>query len=142
MLRFSIIVPVYNVEKYIEECLNSILKQNYKNYEVIVINDGSLDKSGEICENFSKKNFNFKVIHVKNGGLSSARNIGIKKALGEYILFLDGDDFIAKNCLEDIDNLIKKNNSTDIVFGKIIKYYKDGKTISNNFELEDRKSVV
>lgn len=90
---FSIIVPVYNVSDYIEQCVESVLTQKYSDYELIIVDDGSTDSSGQICDRFSKENKNVKVIHTINQGTSTARNNGIKVAAGEYILFLDGDDY-------------------------------------------------
>jgi len=102
-MRFSIIIPVYNVEDYIGKCLDSILAQTYKNYEIIVVDDGSNDKSGFICDEYASKYSNIKVIHKENGGASSARNVGIKAACGEYIIFVDSDDFFYdEHCLESL----------------------------------------
>ena len=96
-IKVSIIIPVYNVEKYLEECVNSILNQKIKNYEIILVDDGSTDSSGEICDKMSANNQEITVIHQKNQGLSEARNSGIKKATGEYLMFVDSDDFINEN---------------------------------------------
>lgn len=90
----SIIVPVFNVEEYLEECLDSIIKQTYKQIQVIMVDDGSTDLSGRICDNYSRLDSRFKVIHKKNGGVSSARNVGLDAAEGEYIGFVDPDDWI------------------------------------------------
>ena len=92
-MKFSIIVPVYNVEKYLEECVSSILKQDFTDYEVILVDDGSTDSSGIMCDEIAKTHRNFKVVHQQNSGVSVARNIGLSTALGEYIIFLDSDDF-------------------------------------------------
>lgn len=96
----SIIIPVYNVEKYLDKCVTSVLNQSYRNIEVILINDGSIDKSLEICKELQRSDNRVKVIDKENGGLSSARNAGLKQALGEYVLFLDSDDYY-----DDIDGL-------------------------------------
>ena len=90
---FSIIVPVYNVENYLSQCVKSILRQTYKNFEIILVDDGSKDNSGKLCDQFVEKDERIKVIHTKNDGLSSARNVGIKKATGKYIIFVDSDDY-------------------------------------------------
>ena len=90
----SVIVPVYNVEEFVKKCLDSLVRQSYKNLEIIVIDDGSTDNSGRICDEFAEKEKNVKVFHRKNGGLSDARNFGIKKAGGEIIAFVDSDDFV------------------------------------------------
>lgn len=98
----SIIVPVYNVEKYVLKCLKSLAGQTYKDIEVIVVDDGSTDKSGKICDEF--KDERFRVFHKKNGGLSSARNFGIKKARGNVLAFVDSDDFVKKDFIEKMLN--------------------------------------
>lgn len=95
--KISVIIPVYNVEKYISRCLDSILDQSYCNIEIIIVNDGSIDKSGLICDEYSKQYDNIKVFHKENSGVSSARNLGIDKASGKYIAFVDPDDYIDKN---------------------------------------------
>lgn len=94
MCKISIIVPVYNVEKYLNRCIDSILNQTFKEYELILVDDGSTDNSGKICDLYEKKDKRIKVIHKENGGLSSARNCGIEKSIGKYIGFVDSDDFI------------------------------------------------
>ena len=104
-IKFSIIVPVYNVEKYIKKCINSILNQTYKNYEIIIINDGSTDKSKKILESY-KNIDNIKIINQTNKGLSVARNIGIKNASGDYLLFVDSDDYIDNDLLENLNKNI------------------------------------
>ena len=90
---FSIIVPVYNVELYLASCMDSVLRQNFTDYECILIDDGSTDKSSAICNEFSAKDKRIKVIHQKNSGPSAARNTGILNSIGDYIVFLDADDF-------------------------------------------------
>lgn len=99
----SIIIPVYNVEKYISQCLNSILYQSYLDFEVIIIDDGSKDKSGYICDSYAKKDSRITVVHQKNKGVSSARNLGIKLAKGKWITFVDSDDWIDKDFLESFN---------------------------------------
>lgn len=116
----SIIVPVYNVESYLIKCINSILNQTYKNLEIILVNDGSTDSSGEICEQYSKIDNRIKVIHKENGGLSDARNFGIKTAKGKYILFVDSDDYIEENAVEKLLEVSEKKN-LDVVCGNSIK---------------------
>ena len=87
------IVPVYKAENFLPKCIDSILNQTYKDFELILVNDGSPDKSGKICDKYSEKDNRIIVIHKKNGGVSSARNIGIENATGKYICFVDSDDF-------------------------------------------------
>ncbi|MFZ7158391.1 glycosyltransferase family 2 protein [Avibacterium gallinarum] len=122
---FSIIVPVYNVERYLNECLDSIISQSFTNYELLIIDDGSTDKSGHICDTYSIYK-NVKVFHKDNGGLSTARNYGIKKAIGEYILFIDSDDFWNdKFFLEKVNAKIEQFNPDLVIFG-YEKLYEDG----------------
>lgn len=119
----SIIVPVYNIEDYVLKCLKSIANQTYKNIEVIVINDGSTDGSEKICNRF-KKDKRFTIITTENHGLSAARNVGLKKATGKYLAFIDGDDFVEKEFIERM-LFAAKENSADIV---ICGYYETYKT--------------
>ena len=109
----SIIVPVYNVEKYVKKCLDFLLVQTYKNTEIIVIDDGSIDESGRVCDELKSKNNQLVVVHQKNKGLSGARNAGIKIAKGEFICFVDSDDYVKKDF---IDKMMKNiDDDTDIV---------------------------
>lgn len=96
----SIIVPVYNVENYLKECIDSILMQTYKNIEVILINDGSSDSSGKLCDEYKKKDIRIKVVHKTNGGLSDARNFGLNVCKGEYVSFVDSDDYVSPVFIE------------------------------------------
>ena len=92
----SIIVPVYNVEEYLKECIDSIINQTYKRIEIILVDDGSTDKSGKICDDYAKIDKRIKVVHKENGGLSDARNVGISVSSGKYIAFVDSDDWVEK----------------------------------------------
>lgn len=112
-MKFSIIIPVYNTEKYLKRCIESVLSQTYQNFEMIIINDGSNDNSEEILKNYTS-NFKIKIIKQTNHGLSYSRNVGIRKAKGDYIIFLDSDDLIEKDLL----NIINKNISGE----DMIKY--------------------
>lgn len=116
----SIIVPVYNVSSYLEKCINSILNQTYRNIEIILVDDGSKDESGSICDLYSNRFSNIKVIHKKNAGLGMARNSGLKKALGEYVTFVDGDDFISE---EHIMRLLESAliTNADVCYGGYMK---------------------
>lgn len=107
----TLVVPVYNAENYLEECVNSILNQDYKNIEIILINDGSKDKSGEIIEKLSKVDNRIKVIHKENSGVSATRNIGIENSKGNYICFIDADDYLSTNYVSYLYKLIKENNA-------------------------------
>ena len=104
----SIVIPVYKVEKYLEKCIESVLKQTYTNLQIILVDDGSTDNCGKICDEYAKKDSRIEVIHKANGGLSDARNVGISKAKGRYIGFVDSDDYIKENMYEILLNLIKK----------------------------------
>lgn len=104
----SIIIPVYKVEKYLEKCIESVLKQTYTNLQIILVDDGSPDNCGKICDEYAKKDSRIEVIHKANGGLSDARNVGISKAKGRYIGFVDSDDYIKEDMYEILLNLIKK----------------------------------
>lgn len=108
--KVSVVVPIYNVENYLKECLDSLVFQTLENFEVILVNDGSTDRSYEIALDYSRKYNNFKLVSQKNSGLSSARNTGISLAKGEYLYFLDSDDYLEKNTLEILYNTSKKNN--------------------------------
>lgn len=113
MDKISIVIPVYNAEKYLEKCINSIISQTYKNLEIIIVDDGSLDKSGEIADEFQIKDKRIKVIHKKNEGVSTARNVGIDACTGKYICFADADDYLMNDYVEYLYDLIS-NNDADI----------------------------
>ena len=130
----SIIVPVFNVEKYLEECLDSILNQTYENIEVILVDDGSTDSSGKICDEYLKKDSKIKVFHKTNGGLSDARNYGVENSNGEYIIFVDSDDYLSKYTLEFSIKEIKDAAADILVFA--IKREKEEKEI-----LEYKKNI-
>lgn len=101
----SVIVPCYKVERYLPKCIDSILRQTYKNLEVILVDDGSPDRSGEICDTYATKDSRIVVIHKANGGLSDARNVGIDQAKGEWITFIDSDDFVSDSYVEVLFHL-------------------------------------
>lgn len=120
MAKFSIIVPVYNVEKYLRSCLDSILNQTYKDYEVIIVNDGTKDNSQDIIDEYVKKDNRFKGFKKSNGGLSDARNYGVGKAKGDYLVFVDSDDDINLELLNRLNDEIEKNHPELIRF-QIVK---------------------
>ena len=122
-VSFSIIVPVYNVEDYLKECIDSILAQEHCEMEILLVDDGSTDSSGAICDQYAKKDDRITVMHKKNGGPSEARNAGIHMARNDYILFVDSDDYIAENSLENIQDVILKQNYPDLVFLECMKIY-------------------
>lgn len=113
----SVIVPVYNISDYILKCLKSIGKQSYSNLEIIVVDDGSTDKSGEICDEFARGDGRVKVFHKKNGGLSEARNFGIKKAKGEIIALVDGDDFVEVDYIKTMYEATVKDDADVVICG-------------------------
>lgn len=127
-IAVSVIVPVYNVEKFLCRCLSSIINQSLKNIEIICINDGSTDKSAKILKEFGHKDERIIVINQKNQGISATRNNGIKMAQGEFISFIDSDDWIDTNFLEKLYNAAKENHC-DIACGGIIRLHKFNKKI-------------
>lgn len=116
MEKVSVIVPVYNDEKYLEECANSALKQTYKNIELILVDDGSTDSTPTLCEKLAREDKRVRVLHKENGGVGSSRNAGLAMASGDYVLFIDNDDFIDPDQIEVLYKLLKKNDA-DIAIG-------------------------
>ena len=133
MIKYSFIVPVYNTEKYLKKCLDSLVNQTYKDFEIIVVNDGSTDKSSSIISKYQKKYKNIIVINKENEGLSMARNRGVQKSSGKYIIFVDSDDYVSNKLLEEAD---KKIDDSDILrfqiatedeeYIKINEYHEEG----------------
>lgn len=120
----SIIIPVYKVEKYIRQCVNSVLSQEFDDYEIILVDDGSPDNCPQICDGYAKAHANVKVIHKPNGGLSDARNAGMEVASGDYVTFVDSDDFWKGTIvLSEIEHIIQKYSYPDIIVSDFIKYY-------------------
>ena len=111
MVAISIVIPVYNVEKYLRECLDSLINQTFNDFEVICVNDGSKDSSLEILNEYAQKDIRFKVISQENGGSGSARNNGLSRAQGKYVQFLDGDDYFEPEMLEKLYNLAEKHQA-------------------------------
>ncbi|WP_066633812.1 glycosyltransferase [Desulfolucanica intricata] len=112
----SIVVPVYNVEQYLDRCVNSLINQTFKDIEIILVDDGSTDNSPKLCDEYARQDNRIKVIHKKNGGLSDSRNMGIHYAKGEYILFVDSDDYIENDTCEKFANIVSEQE-VDIVIG-------------------------
>ncbi len=123
--KISIIIPVYNVEKYVEQCLNSIAEQTFENWECILVNDGSIDLSGIICDSYQRKDHRFKVVHQKNMGVSVARNIGIGLSAAPYISFVDPDDYISPDYFELLIKTTILHNA-DIAFADTVNINEDG----------------
>lgn len=124
----SVIVPVYNTEKYLKQCLDSLVAQTYKNIEVIMVDDGSKDSSGAICDEYAKKYKNFQVIHKKNAGLGMARNTGMEYMNGEYVFFLDSDDYLETECIDILYQNLTRNH-VDICKGGFKKVTDSGKVV-------------
>lgn len=122
----SVVVPVYKVEKYLDKCVQSILAQTYKDFELILVDDGSPDKCSQLCDEYAKKDSRVRVLHKKNGGLSDARNVGTSIANGEWITYIDSDDYVANDYLEVLVTLIDKYNA-DIALVGIAVFY-EGET--------------
>lgn len=133
---FSIIVPIYNVERYLEQCIESVLAQDYQNYELILVDDGSPDNSIDICAKYAKQYSNIVFIHKINGGVSDARNAGIQIARGEYLMFLDSDDYWeGTSILSDLQKIITENNP-DVIFNYMSSVYPD--KVLNNYLNRDK----
>ena len=133
--KVSVIVPVYNVGKYLEECLNSIINQTYKNIEIIIVNDGSTDNSLDIIEIFKNKDNRIKVINQENKGISEARNIGLKNAVGEFVLYVDSDDYLELNCIKEAVDKINDDSSEMVIFNYTRVYDCDVEGKSENVSL-------
>lgn len=127
---FSIVVPVYNVEAYLRQCVDSILSQTFTDFEVILVDDGSKDTSPEICNQYAEKDSRVKVIHKKNGGLSDARNEGTKVSRGKYIVYIDSDDYFLDNMFLEKLNDRAVNTDADVICYKFKKYFEEKKVFS------------
>ena len=123
--KISIIIPVYNAAKFLHKCINSILAQTFQDFEILLINDGSTDESGAICDRYTLTDNRIRVFHKENGGVSSARNIGLRNACGEWIYFVDSDDTIYNDCLETL--ISQTSDDVDCVTGGYTCVY-NGKT--------------
>lgn len=133
MFKLSIIVPVYNVEKYLRQCLDSILQQSMQDFEIIIVDDGATDSSGDICDKYAERDNRIKVIHQRNGGLSAARNTGLKYARGKYIAFVDSDDYIAPNMYEVMIDKLEQCDA-DMVKCGYYEFVDDRITYTRKFE--------
>ena len=141
--RVCVVVPIYNTEKYLERCLDSLINQTYFNLEIILVNDGSTDKSLEICEKQRKKDKRIKIINKKNGGLSTARNAGIKNCNSDYIMFVDSDDFLKRNAIYKMMYNIKEYNA-DISCCNMKMFY-DISSVEeeiNNYNIQSKIEVI
>ena len=130
----SVIVPIYNVEKYLERCVDSIVNQTYKILEIILVDDGSPDNCPQMCDDYAKKDSRIKVIHKENGGLSDARNAGMAVATGEYISFIDSDDYVSDDFFECLMDAMIRENS-DVAECSVVKFYEDNRFDEFNDDL-------
>lgn len=141
----SVILPIYKVEKYIKKCIESVINQTYTKLEIILVDDGSPDKCGDICNEYSKKDTRIKVIHKENGGLSDARNAGIKEATGKYIAFIDPDDYVDSNYIKILyENIINTDSDISICFFKEVSEDNNilnKETITNNVTSFNRRET-
>lgn len=144
MKKLSVIVPIYNVEKFLRRCIDSIINQSYSNLEIILVDDGSPDNCGKICDEYAALDNRIKVIHQANGGLSAARNIGIDSATGEYVAFIDSDDYIASNMYDEMISLMETNDLDIISCNAFIAKGKKIIGCCGNGELEiyDRDTIL
>ena len=125
MVKYSFIVPVYNCEAYLKECVESILNQSGDySFEVILVDDGAQDRSGQIADELAEKHPQVRAFHNENGGAASARNYGIEKAAGEYLLFIDGDDTVDASLLETVDSHLEISQQPLVIYGMSFDYYK------------------
>ncbi len=140
-MKISVIVPIYNVENYLRECLDSVLAQTFSDWEMILVDDGSTDGSGKIADEYADLDERISVIHQENAGLSAARNTGIDAARGEYLYFLDSDDYILENALDIMYNLAERNNAELVIFnGRDFLVSDDGVFYEKDLLIKDFKS--
>ena len=130
--KISVIVPVYNVEKYLPRCIDSILSQTFKDFELLLIDDGSPDNCGKICDEYAAKDRRVRVFHKPNGGVSSARNLGLDKACGEWITFIDSDDYVAVDYLEELVSFKINSGAELVAISTKVGETEKSVTLSNN----------
>lgn len=135
--KISVIIPVYNAERDLNRCVDSVLSQSHQNFELLLIDDGSRDNSGEICDEYEKKDARVKVFHKNNGGVSSARNLGLQEATGKYVTFIDSDDWISQTYLEDFKIENCPENRAVLILQGIQQYYPERKSIKDIFKYND-----
>lgn len=130
-MKVSFILPIYNVEKYLSECVESILVQTYRDFEILLVDDGSPDNCPALCDEWAKKDSRIKALHKSNGGLSDARNYGLEHAQGDYVVFVDSDDFwVNRDCLQRLMNVVDAHPECDFIGFNCSYYYSDSKTFN------------
>lgn len=140
-MKVSFILPVYNVEKYLSECVESILVQTYRDFEILLVDDGSPDNCPALCDEWAKKDNRIKALHKPNGGLSDARNYGLEHAQGDYVVFVDSDDFwVNKDCLQRLMNVVDAHPECDFIGFNCSYYYSDTKTFNKWVAYDDSLS--
>lgn len=148
IIKVSVIVPVYNVELYLNRCIESIVTQTYTNLEIILVDDGSTDNSGKLCDEWARKDNRIKVVHKKNAGLGFARNTGLDHANGDYVVYIDSDDYVAENMIETLLTALTKNKA-DTVYCGLNRVFPEGRIVEQPscydnlvFEKEDIINMV
>lgn len=140
--KISVIVPVYNIEKYIQQCIESIVNQTYKNLEIILVDDGSTDNSGKLCDDYAAQDQRIRVIHKENGGLSDARNAGLETCTGDFISFIDGDDWIELNMYEIMLEHINKNYCDIVSCGYNVRYKNKNYKVYSSNKIIDKCDII
>ena len=133
-MKYSVIIPVYNVENYLSRCIDSLLAQNYVDLEILLIDNGSKDQSGQICEDYAAQFSNITAYHIPNKGVGSARNFGLSKAKGEFICFMDADDYLVGNLFSDVESQL--DSQLDLL---VFSYYN---SIEKNLSEIDRSAKI
>ncbi len=136
-MKFSIIVPCYNVEAYLDRCVESIISQDFSDFELILVDDGSTDSTGSLCDRWGEQDDRVRVIHKPNGGLSDARNRGMEAAEGEYLLFVDSDDFIRE---ESLERIARAAQGQDVIITRLVEVYEDGEIWEKDARMEQQLS--
>lgn len=137
----SVIIPIYNVDQYLSQCMQSVLSQSYKELEIILVDDGSTDKCPALCDEYEKKDARVRVIHKKNGGLSDARNVGMKMATGEWVYFVDSDDWLPQDATQKLFHFARENYC-DVVQGGLYYAYQDHLLYRKASEKEQKQTVL
>lgn len=140
--RVSVIVPVYDVEKYLDQCVKSIVNQTYQNLEIILVDDGSTDSCPEMCDNWSMKDSRIRVIHQKNQGLSVARNTGLMEAVGEWILFVDSDDIVSESLIEYATDALRKTDADIVTYGFLRSKHPHDVMIKQHYSVDMKATTI